>query len=359
MRVVIIGGGVAGLGIGWRLVQAGVEVTVLERGQPGSGASWAAAGMIAAAAELADSPVDEIAFANNSSALWPDFAAELEQASGGDIGFRQSGALMLDSDASLLAARPANGAPGARLMTPDEARGLVPLLTGGFAGALWVDQAQVDNRRLTQALAAAFQQAGGKLLSNEAVIEIGRHEGRATYVRTPFGGHEADIIILAAGAWSSLLEPDLAPIVPVKGEMIALAPPGEAMPPAPCIWADGVYAVPRGRLLLLGATVEESGYNTHLTHHAALRLRSAAETVMPSLRQWTQVDHWAGLRPRAPDGLPLLGPTALPGLFLAGGQYRNGILFTPAIARLMADIVLGQAEPIPAFDPRRFQGAAP
>lgn len=356
MRAVIIGGGVAGLGIGWRLAQAGAEVTVLERSQPGSGASWAAAGMIAAAAELADSPVDEVSFANYSSGLWPGFAAELEAASGRDIGFRQSGALMLAADAAMLAAMPANGAPGAKLLTPDEARAIVPLLTGDFAGALWVDQAQVDNRRLSTALAIAFQKAGGRLLPNEAVVEIGRHEGRAAFVRTPFGWHDADAIILAAGAWSGLLEPGLAPIVPVKGEMIALAPPGEAMPPTPCIWADGVYAVPRGRMLLLGATVEDCGYNTHLTHHAATRLRKAAEAAMPSLKDWTLADHWAGLRPRAPDGLPMLGPTSVPGLFVAGGQYRNGILFAPAIARLMADIVLGQAEPIPAFDPRRFNG---
>jgi glycine oxidase len=137
--------------------------------------------------------------------------------------------------------------------------------------------------------------------------------------------------------------------------MIALAPPAGMSPPGPCIWADGVYAVPRGRLLLLGATVEEAGFDTGLTAGAASRLRASAEAAMPSLRDWTLMDHWAGLRPRAPDGLPLLGPTAVEGLFVAGGQYRNGILFAPAIARMMGDLILGQGKAIAAFDPRRFK----
>jgi glycine oxidase len=359
MRVVIIGAGVAGLGIGWRLAQAGAAVTVLERTQPASGASWAAAGMIAVTAELAESVGAERVFANYSSGLWPDFAAELEQACGGGIGYSQSGALILAQDSSALAAMKTRAGPGLRILDVAEARAIAPMLTGEFAGALWAErEAHVDNRALGEALAIAFQRAGGTLKTNEAVVRIGRSGGKAVSAHTPFNLYHADAFVIAAGAWSGLLEPELAPITPVKGEMIALAAPAEASPPTPCIWADGVYAVPRGRLLLLGATVEEAGFDTGLTEQAASSLRARAEAAMPELREWPVTDHWAGLRPRAPDGLPLLGPTAVEGLYVAGGQYRNGILFAPAIARMMADLLLGRGEPLPAFDPRRFEANA-
>jgi len=362
MKIVIIGGGAAGLGIGWRLAQAGAEVTLLERSQPGSGATWASAGMIAITAELANADPDESAFASYSNGLWPAFAKELEQECGFSIGYSESGALMLAQDDETLAALQARTGAGLTFVAPPQARALAPMLTGEFLGALWAEhEAHVDNRALGHGLATAFQRAGGKLQSNEAVVRIERRPSsdgqlRAAIAHTPFGLYHADAFVIAAGAWSGLIEPELAPVTPVKGEMIALAPPGDEVPPRPCIWAEGVYAVPRGRLLLLGATVEEAGFDTALTHQAAAQLRAAAEAAMPGLKAWTQVDHWAGLRPRSPDGLPLLGPTAVEGLFVAGGQYRNGILFTPAIARMMADVILGQGQGIAAFDPRRFTG---
>jgi len=120
------------------------------------------------------------------------------------------------------------------------------------------------------------------------------------------------------------------------------------------IWGNGIYAVPRGHALAIGATVEEAGFDTALSEEGRDGLRRAAEGLMPALRDWNLRDHWAGLRPRSPDGLPLLGPTAVDGLWLASGQYRNGILFAPAVAQTMCDQILGRAPVIPAFDPRRF-----
>ncbi len=149
------------------------------------------------------------------------------------------------------------------------------------------------------------------------------------------------------------------PIAPVKGEIIALAPPPGAVVPKQMIWGNGIYMVPRaldgerGRLLV-GATVQEAGFDTNITDAARLHLRGRAESLIPSLKDWTLAEHWAGLRPKSPDGLPLLGPGPLPDLFVAGGQYRNGILFAPAIARMMADMILGRGAVIPDFDPRRF-----
>jgi glycine oxidase len=347
VRAVIIGAGVAGLGIGWRLLQAGWDVTILDRGQPGFGATWAAAGMLAVTAELEDAAKPELDFALASNRLWPDFAVELEQASGRDIGFTRSGTLMLAADAAELEAMCPRGA----LVDGPGARALVPLL-GAPLGGLWVpDEAHVDPRLLAEALAIAFLKAGGALIPNEAVVAIERRDGKAVSVMTPYGRHGADAFVIAAGAWSGLLD---IPITPVKGEMIVLAPPDGAALPGPMVWGNGVYCVPRRDRLLIGATVQRAGFDTALTAAARDHLRGRAEGLMPSLKDWTLADHWAGLRPGSPDGLPLLGPTATANLFVAGGQYRNGILFAPAIAQMVADLVRGQGRIIPEFDPQRF-----
>jgi glycine/D-amino acid oxidase-like deaminating enzyme len=161
-------------------------------------------------------------------------------------------------------------------------------------------------------------------------------------------------VLIAAGAWSGLLE--ALPITPVKGEMIALQPLEGALLPGPVVWGEGVYCVPRHGRLLVGATVAEAGFDTGPTREARDHLWSRAARLMPAVKDWTLADHWAGLRPKSPDGLPLLGPAAAPGLFVASGQYRNGILFAPAIAQEMADIILGKAAVIADFDPRRFDG---
>jgi glycine oxidase len=355
MKIVIVGAGVAGLGIGWRLRQAGAEVVILERGQPAMGATWASAGMLAVTAETEGADPSEVNFAQYSNSLWPDFTAELEQESGQTIGFSRAGALMLSREPSTLAVLRARAESevGLAILDADAARALVPLLRGEFTGALWAaDEGRVDNRALGAALAAAFLRAGGTIITNEAVVRIGEEGGRAAFAETSYARHHGDAFLLAAGAWSHLVAE--VPITPVKGEMIALAPPPGAMVPDPVVWGEGIYAVPRQGRLLIGATVEEAGFDTSLTEAARESLRAKAVAAMPGLAGWTVVDHWAGLRPRAPDGLPLLGPSRLPGLFVAGGQYRNGILFTPAIARLMADLILGRAEPVAAFDPRRF-----
>jgi glycine oxidase len=349
---VIIGAGVAGLGIGWRLLQAGWEVTILDRGQPGFGASWAAAGMLAVTAELEDAATPELDFALASNRLWPDFVAELEQASSRNIGFTRSGSLLLAADAAELEAM----RPRGTLVNGAGARALAPLL-GDVPGGVWVpDEAHVDPRLLAEALAFAFLKAGGRLIPNEAVVTVERRNGRAVSVLTPYGRHGADAFVIAAGAWSGLLD---IPVTPVKGEMIVLAPPEGTALPGPVIWGNGVYCVPRPHIgergrLLVGATVQEAGFDTRLTTEARDHLRGRAEGLMPSLKDWTLADHWAGLRPGSPDGLPLLGPTATENLFVAGGQYRNGILFAPAIAQMVADLVRGQGRIIPEFDPRRF-----
>jgi glycine/D-amino acid oxidase-like deaminating enzyme len=242
--------------------------------------------------------------------------------------------------------------PRGPVLDRDEVMALAPMLAP-VAGALWTaDEAHVDNRALGEALTIAFLKAGGTLLPNEAVVAIERKGGKATAVLTPYGRYDGDVFLIAAGAWSGLL--DDIPMIPVKGEMIALAPPPGAVLPGPMIWGNGVYLVPREKRLLVGATMSEAGFDTALTVEARDRLRNRAEALIPSLKTWTLAEHWAGLRPKSPDGLPMLGPTATPNLFVAGGQFRNGILFAPAIAGHMEAMLLGEATPVPDFDPRRF-----
>jgi glycine/D-amino acid oxidase-like deaminating enzyme len=229
-------------------------------------------------------------------------------------------------------------------------------VTGLIAGGLWSErEARVDNRALGRALAVAFQKQGGVLKSNEAVVRIERRGGGAAIARTPYAAYGADAFVLAAGAWSGLVEESLAPIAPVKGQIVFLAPPGEVTIPSCVIWCHGVYLVPRENGLMIGATAEDAGFDTTVTEEARESLISAAAKLIPDVRNWRVEDQWAGLRPKAPDALPLLGPTAVEGLWLAGGQYRNGILFAPAVAETMAQQILGTATAIPAFDPRRFQ----
>jgi glycine oxidase len=343
MRIIVIGAGIAGLSIGWRLAQGGADVTVLDRAQAGRGATWAAAGMIAATAESAEASGAEAEFARRSAEAWPSFAAEIEEQSGARIFYRKDGALiapLTSSEADALKAR-----AGAQFIGADEALRIEPMLRPDIEGALWdPNEAQVDNRALGPALAVALQRAGGKLSINETAVRFEMEGDRAIGVRTPFHVYLADAFVIAAGAWTSRIEglpPNAVPqILPVKGEMISLALPAGARMPKSLVWGNEVYMAPRGDLLLVGATVEDAGFDTSTTKQAREFLYSHACGLLPALAQWEIAEHWAGLRPRARDGLPVLGASAVENVFVASGQYRNGILFAPLIAETMCDLVL-------------------
>lgn len=360
MKVVIIGAGVAGLAIGWRLREAGANVTILDRAQPGRGATWASAGMIAAGGELGSATSPDAEFGHLSSSLWPDFAKELEAASGRGVHYRRCGALMVartQSDASAMKLW-----PGTEYLDAAAARALEPMLSPDIAGAVWApDEAQVDNRALASALITAFVRAGGTLSANEPVVKIKVEDSCALSAETPFANYDADTFIIAAGAWSGELDglPSEAvpPVKPVKGQMLAVAPPAGKNLPTHIVWGNGVYLVPREDRLLVGATSEDVGYDTSLTDAAADFLSSGARRLIPALADWDVVERWAGLRPASPDSLPLLGRTIVDRLFVASGQYRNGILFAPAIAQHVCGIVLRGEPEIAAFDPRRFSRA--
>jgi glycine oxidase len=267
-----------------------------------------------------------------------------------------------DEQAGAVYAARADASGGkAKFLSARDACALEPLLAPYIAGAFYDPrEAQVDNRALGAALAAVFMRAGGKLLAYETAYRVDVQDNRATGVVTPFAKYHGDAFILAAGAWTSRIDglpaDAMPPVIPVKGEMIALAPRDAAALPKRIVWGNEVYLVPRHDRLLVGATMSYQGFDTAETEAAATWLHSHAAGVMPKLAAWDIAEHWAGLRPGSPDNLPILGETALKGLFVASGQFRNGILFAPAIAEALSSLVLGRAPPysIAAFNPNRF-----
>lgn len=362
MKVVIIGGGVAGLGIGWRLAQQRIETVILERAQPGRGATWASAGMIAAPQASGKSHADEAQLADAGAGLWPSFAAEIEQASRRAIAYSVNGSLFVartrEEEQQL---RTLADVGVGEFLPPDSARAKEPRLAPDVRAALWnPKQAKVDNRSLGRALAAAFVRAGGHLQLNEAAVRFEFRDDRIIGVRTPFALQTADAFVLAAGAWSAQIEglpPEARPpVVPVKGEMLALVPPDGETLPGPSIGGDEIYLVSQREHLLVGATVERAGFDSSLSTKCSEWLLDQAFALLPCLRDWPVAEHWAGLRPGSPDDLPIIGETVVPGLFVASGQYRNGILYAPAIADAVAAMLTGRPLPeyFAAFDPRRF-----
>ncbi len=358
-RVAIVGGGVAGLAIGWRLAQRGASVTVYERGRAGQGASHAAAGMLAAGVEI--EPGEEALWPLTRAAqlAWPDFAAELSALSGRDLGYRAEGTLVAARSADdlrrLERLATLQAALGVRLerLTGADLRRLEPALAAGLAGGLFSpDDHQVENRALAPALAQALLASGGQLCELTEVAGLDIVEERAQGVVLADGRRlAADAVVLAAGAWAGgfpRLPPGCRPPVrPVKGQMLALRMDPARPLLSHVLWGPGVYLVPRGDgRLLIGATVEEKGFDATVTAGGLLTLLEAAWRLLPGLEELALAETWVGFRPTSRDDAPILGETPLPGLFLATGQHRNGILLLPALAEAVAEAVLGR--PLPA-----------
>lgn len=371
--VAIIGGGIIGLAIGWRLALASVAVDIFERGEAGREASWAAAGMLAAGVESEPGEAALSALTRRGQALWPDFAAELEAATGLAVGLRTEGtieiALTRDDAARLRHGFDFQRRQGVTLewLNAAEARAREPHLGAQLAGAVFSPHDhQVDNRRVVIALRQAFLAAGGHLHEGAAVALAVAH-GRAIGVRRADGTlHDADRVVLAAGAWSAetaCLPADVRPAVrPIKGQMLALM----MNPAAPLLrhvlWTPRVYLVPRGDgRLIIGATTEERGFDAALTAGGVLSLLEGAWRAMPAIEDLAIAETWVGFRPGSRDDAPLLGPSGLAGLVLATGHHRNGILLAPITADLIARHLLdGAIDPAMApFLPDRFAMSTP
>lgn len=355
--IAIIGGGVCGLGIGWRLAQAGRSVTVLDRGQAGMGASWAAAGMLAPQVEAEPSEEPLLALSLESRQLWAEFASEVEAASEMKVNYRREGTLVVALDRDdverLRYRYDFLTSLGLDLewITGAEARRREPHLARGVSAAVFsaLDH-QVDNRRLSAALREAYVRAGGILRENTAVREIIHEGGHVTGLRLEDDELEADTVIVAAGPWSrdipGLPEALKPPVRPLKGQMLALQMPRGASLLDRVVWGPDIYLVPRGDgRLLIGATVEEMGFDASITAGGMMDLLRDAWQVLPGIYDLPVVESWVGFRPASRDHAPILGPTAMAGLIMATGHHRNGILLAPITARTIADYVLSGEVP--------------
>jgi glycine oxidase len=350
--VAIVGAGVIGLSVGWRLAQAGCAVDVFDRGEAGRGASWAAAGMLAACVEAEPGEEKLLALNRRSQELWPGFAAALEAASGLPVGYRREGTLvaaMNRDDAERLRAdhrfQRSLGLP-TQWLNGAETRQREGHLASGVIGAVYAaEDHQVDNRQVVHALAAALAKAGGRLHENVRDLALDCRGGQVAAIEHADGRHAADVVVVAAGPWSRAIAglPDDAkpPVRPIKGQMLALAMDPTAPLLRHVLWAPRVYLVPRndGRLLV-GATVEERGFDPSLTAGGTLALLEAAWRAIPAIEELAISEMWSGFRPGSPDDAPILGPTSVDGLVIATGHHRNGILLTPVTAEAIADFVL-------------------
>lgn len=378
--VLIIGGGVIGLAVGWRAVQRGMRVAVADP-DPGKGASHAAAGMLTPVAEAAYAERELFELGRMSLARYPGFAAELAQETGLSVGFRPTGTLLVGYDADDMAAigehailRKTFGAPSQRL-SARECRQAEPLLGPAIGGGLLVDgDASVDPRRLTDALLAAVQKAGGEHLPERAVRLL-TAGNRAAGAELADGSKvsAAQVVLSAGWASSSLagLPPGAAPpLRPVKGQIVRLRPTpatlAAGLPPSlitktvrGITRGSSVYLVPRDNgELAVGATQEEMGADTTVTAGGVWQLLRDARSIVPGIAELEFAEVVAGLRPGTPDNAPVLGPSDLPGLVLATGHFRSGVLLAPVTADLIAELLATGTNAAAAtpFLPQRFAG---
>ncbi len=352
----VVGGGVIGLATAWRLARRGARVRVLDP-EPGRGAAWVAAGMLAPVTEAAygEEALTRVLLA--AAAAWPAFAAELTAASGTDPHYRRCGTLVVAANASdraaldeLVGFQASLGLTVAR-RSSSECRALVPALAPAIRGGAEVpDDHQVDNRRLLVALLAAVEGAG-VALHPARVRAVARSGGRAVGCVLEDGSQVgADAVVVAAGTGVGALEglpPGTLPAVrPVQGHILRLAgDPGApllARTVRALVQGRSVYLVPRhDGSVVLGATVEERGFDHRVRAGPVFSLLEDARRVVPGVDELELRECAVGLRPGSPDNAPTVGWTAVAGLAVAAGQYRNGILQAPLVAESLAALVAG------------------
>ena len=363
---VVVGAGVIGLACAWRAAQRGLSVLVVERGAPGCGASGVAAGMLAPVTEAEFGEEDLLALNLESAAMWPAFAAELAERSGEATGFRETGALVAAADRDdaeelrRLHRFQLSLGLAAEWLGGRECRRLEPRLSPRVAGGILAPHDhQVDPRRLVRALRAALEHEGGELVSGVEVAALERAAGTVTGVRTTGGQAIAgERVVVAAGTWSSRLDPSGPPLRPVKGQILRLRSRADDPLATRLVRSPRCYIVtrPDGEVVV-GATVEERGFDTSVTAEGVFRLLEAAWELLPDVGELELVEAAARLRPATPDNGPAVGPGDAGGLVWATGHHRNGILLAPVTARAVADQLSGAEPPaaLAPFAPERFE----
>jgi glycine oxidase len=385
--VLIVGGGVIGLSIARSLARRGVRrVTLIERASLGAEASAAAGGMLAAQAE-ADRADAFLELACASRDLYPFLALELKEETGVDIELERTGTLYLgftEEDEAEMSRRyswQASAGLTVQKLTPEEARALEPAVSPGVRSALLFPlDAQVENRRLVAALVRAAEKYGVRLLTGTEALSVRIERGEVRSVETSRGTVSTPFIIIAGGAWSSLIganpcagggsssnnsnytssELPALRIEPVRGQMLCFD--ARQRLARHVLYSPRGYLVPRmdGRLLA-GSTTEHAGFDKRVTGLGVHAIMTHALEIAPSVGGLTLLDSWSGLRPRAEDDLPVLGTcAAVRGLVYATGHYRNGILLAPITGEMIADVLTRGITPplLRAFTPDRFQCAS-
>lgn len=364
--VIIIGGGVIGLTIARVLAQRGVrQVTLIERGRLGAEASWAAGGILAPQVEVDDrNAFFQLACASRD--LYPEFAVSLKEETGVDVELDTTGTLSLgftSKDETELRRR-YEWQQGEGLevewLTGAQVRRLEPCISDKVVcGLRFPRDFQIDNRRLLNALVRANEELGVHLITGLSVKAIRIEHERVYGVETASGFVDAPIVVVAAGAWSSLIGLPRLPafqIEPVRGQMLCF----EASPQIArhVLYSSSGYLVPRldGRVLA-GSTSEHAGFDKSVSKEGIDAITSMALEIVPGIAALPMIDSWAGFRPRAKDDLPVLGSsTEATGLLYATGHYRNGILLAPITGKILADEIVDGIVPanLEAFSPNRF-----
>jgi glycine oxidase len=370
---IFVGGGVIGLASAWRSAALGACVCVLERDRPAAGATGAAAGMLAPVGEASWGENELLSLNLDSLSRWPGFAAELEAEAELDVDFARCGALhvALDRDeAEELRHRQelqARFGLESEWLRGSACRSLEPsLATTVRSGVHAPGEATVDPRRLVAALLAALERRGGEVHSGAEVVSAERREGVWHLGAADGRTFEASSVVLASGCWSGRADwvpaESRPPVRPVKGEILTLrAIRGEAV----CeriVAGERVYMVPRvdGRLIV-GATVEERGFDTTLTAGGVHELLREAYRLIPDIAELELLEATAGLRPGSPDNAPIIGSSASEGLLVATGHFRNGVLQAPVTADSIAEILAGRKPglDLEPFSPSRFADNRP
>jgi glycine oxidase len=365
--VAIAGGGVIGGAIALELARAGLRVCVFDRQKPGQEASWASAGIISPAPEN-PGMIATVELAKRSTALYPEFVAQVEEISGQSTGFRRKGTLeaLFSRDAkeelsTIIALHHGLGLK-AEPLGAEDARELEPGLSDELeAAVLRPEEASIDNRLLTAAVFEAAQRSGTEIFPASRVKGIWREGARCRGLLLENEKVEAKWTVIAAGCFSGTIEgaSAYAPVKPAKGQMIALR--ADDLEIERVLWSDKIYLVPRndGRILA-GATVEYVGFDKRVTAGGIEKILGGAIELVPGLKDARIEETWAGLRPDSADHLPILGPADVEGLVMATGHFRSGILLTPVTARLVREWITEQKVSVDweRFSPMRFQNEA-
>lgn len=363
--IVVIGAGVIGAAIARELSARGLAVAILDARTPGSGATQASGGMLAPYTEAGEGgPLLDLGA--RSLALFDDFVARLEADSGLAVPYERRGTLHVAREEESLAHQAHTAQElttlgvEARVLVPAEARELEPNLAPDLYGGLFIgSQGIVSAPALTRALIAAAQRSGARLLDPARVLRVSA-EGDGVRIHTTDGSVAAGAAVLAAGAWAGQVAVDGAagsvPVKPVRGQLLHLGWTGA--PLARITWDERCYLVPwRDGTLLVGATVEDAGFEERTTVSGIRQLFEAVCDLVPNAWNASLLSARVGLRPGNPDPLPVIGwSSAVPRLMYATGHYRNGILLAPLTAHLVADAILdGGTDPALALtSPARF-----